>query len=111
MSNQIQWRKPITKNSKVMTQSNSTNLAGQTSQQIADRYIAKQAIFAALKNGREISMLDSQEFEVSQMHTTITNIRAEIREKNLPYVLKDRWITFGKYNKRCKAYSLEHKTI
>lgn len=85
----------------------STTISGQTSQQIADRYIAKQAIFNALKSGREISMLDSQEFEVSQMHTQITNIRAEIRDKNLPYILKDRWITFGQHGKRCKAYTLE----
>lgn len=83
------------------------NNYGQTSRQISDRYNAKQAVFNALKNGREISLLDSMEFELSQMHTTITYIRKDIREKNLPYILKDRWITFGKHGKRCKAYRLE----
>ena len=81
--------------------------AGQTSGQIADRYIAKKAIFEAMKNGREISMLDSTEFEVSQMHTQICNIRQDIRDKHLPFVLKDRWIEFGRHGKRCKAYKLE----
>ena len=82
-------------------------LAGQTSGQIADRYIAKKAIFAAMEQGREISLLDSVEFEVSQMHTQISGIRKDIREKGLPYRMKDRWIEFGKHGKRCKAYRLE----
>ena len=37
----------------------------QTSRQIADRYIAKKAIFEAMLQGRKISLLDSVEFEVS----------------------------------------------
>lgn len=82
-------------------------LTGQTSQQSADRYNAKKAIFKAMIEGREISMLDSSEFGVSQMHTQICNIRADIREKNLPYIMTDRWITFGKYGKRCKAYRIQ----
>lgn len=81
----------------------------QTQNQIADRYNAKRAIFNALKDGRHISFLDSKEFEVSEMHTQITFIRKEIRDKNLPYVLKDEWMTFGPYNKRCKRYWLESK--
>ena len=81
--------------------------AGQTSGQIADRYIAKKAIMAAMISGREISFLDSEEFGVSQMHTQICNIRQDIRDKHLPFVLKDRWIEFGRHGKRCKAYKLE----
>lgn len=80
-----------------------------TSQQIADRYNAKMAIFEAMTKGRKISFLDSREFEVSEMHTTICFIRKDIEEKNLPYVLKDKWITFGNRNKRCKEYWLERR--
>lgn len=90
-----------------MTSTTTSALTGQTNRQIADRYIAKKAIMAAMISGREISFLDSEEFGVSQMHTQICNIRQDIRNKNLPYRMTDRWITFGKYNKRCKAYRME----
>jgi hypothetical protein len=82
----------------------------QTQKQIADRYIAKKAIFDAMMNGRKISLLDSVEFEVSQMHTTICNIRQDIEDKNLPYVLKDEWMEFGKHGKKCKRYWLEARS-
>ena len=82
----------------------------QTQKQVADRYIAKQAIFNAMMNGRKISLIDSREFEVSQMHTTICYIRKDIEEKNLPVVMKDEWIEFGTHGKRCKRYWLEAKS-
>ena len=82
----------------------------QTQRQIADRYIAKKAIFEAMMNGRRISFLDSAEFEVSEMHTQMHCIRQDIAEKNLPVVLKDEWMEFGKHGKRCKRYWLENKS-
>lgn len=81
----------------------------QTHRQIVDRYNAKRAIFDAMVAGRHISLLDSQEFAVSQMHTTICFIRKDIQEKNLPYVMQDEWIQFGRYNKKCKSYWLVPK--
>ena len=78
-----------------------------TSQQIADRYNAKKAVFEAMCQGRKVSFLDSREFEVSEFHTTICKIRQDIDSKSLPWDLKDRWITFGKHGKRCKEYWLE----
>ena len=81
----------------------------QTQRQIADRYNAKKAIFEAMLGGRKISLLDSVEFEVSQMHTTICYIRHEIEKKDLPWVLKDEWMEFGKHRKKCKRYWLESK--
>ena len=81
-----------------------------TSQQIADRYNAKKAVFEAMCQGRKLSFLDSREFEVSEFHTTICQIRKDIDSKNLPWDLKDRWITFGKHGKRCKEYCLERRT-
>ena len=80
-----------------------------TSQQIADRYNAKKAVFEAMCQGRKVSFLDSREFEVSQFHTTICKIRQDIDSKSLPWDLKDRWITFGKHGKRCKEYWLERR--
>lgn len=81
-----------------------------TSQQIADRYIAKQAIFEAMTQGRKVSFLDSMEFEVSEFHTTICKIRQDIENKSLPWELKDQWMSFGKHGKRCKQYWLERKS-
>ena len=78
-----------------------------TSRQIADRYNAKKAVFEAMCQGRKVSFLDSREFEVSEFHTTICKIRKDIDSKSLPWELKDRWISFGKYGKRCKEYWLE----
>lgn len=80
-----------------------------TSQQIADRYNAKKAVFEAMCQGRKVSFLDSREFEVSEFHTTICKIRQDIDSKSLPWDLKDRWITFGKHGKRCKEYWLERR--
>ena len=80
-----------------------------TSQQIADRYNAKKAVFEAMCQGRKVSCLDSREFEVSEFHTTICKIRQDIDSKSLPWDLKGRWITFGKHGKRCKEYWLERR--
>ena len=80
-----------------------------TSQQIADRYNAKKAIFEAMCQGRKVSFLDSREFEVSEFHTTICQIRKYIDSKSLPWVLKDKWISFGRHGKRCKEYWLEKR--
>ena len=80
-----------------------------TSQQIADRYNAKKAIFEAMTQGRKISFLDSREFEVSEMHTIICKIRKDIDSKSLPWELKDQWISFGRHGKRCKEYWLEKR--
>lgn len=82
----------------------------QTTRQIADRYIAKRAIFDAMMNGRRISFLDSAEFEVSEMHTQMHCIRRDIADKNLPVVLKDDWMEFGRHGKRCKVYWLEARS-
>ena len=80
-----------------------------TSQQIADRYNAKKAIFEAMTQGRKVSFLDSREFEVSQFHTTICKIRKDIDSKSLPRELTDQWISFGRHGKRCKEYWLERR--
>lgn len=81
-----------------------------TAQQIADRYNAKKIVFEAMTHGRKVSFLDSIEFGLSEFHTTICRIRKDIDSKDLPYILKDRWMTFGSHGKRCKQYWLEKKS-
>lgn len=80
----------------------------QTQVQLKDRWNAMKAVTEALKE-RKISFLDSAEFKVSQMHTTICQIRRRIQDKGLPYVMKDEWFTFESPNgaKRAKRYWLE----
>lgn len=75
-----------------------------TQQQIADRYNAQKAVMQAMIGGRKISFLDSKEFGVSQMHTTITKIRQDIAKRNLQYVLCDEVFHFGEKNKPAKKY-------
>lgn len=82
-------------------------LIGETHEQIADRESAKMAIFQAMMNGREITLEDSKEFQVSQMHSQMCFIRKMIERKKLNVVLKDRWVECGTKGKRCKAYRLE----
>lgn len=78
---------------------------GQTSRQIADRYNAKRAIFSAMADGRRISLYDSAEFKVSEMHTQVCVIRQDIARKGLPWVMRSRWV--APFGKRVKEYWLE----
>lgn len=80
-----------------------------TSQQIADRYDAQKAVMAAMMSGRKISFMDSDEFRVSQMHTTITKIRRHIEDKRLPLEIHDEVFHFGPKNKTAKKYWIEPK--
>lgn len=59
-----------------------------TNEDIAARYVARRAIFEAMKT-RKVSLEDAARFRVSQMHTQISCIRREIEDKGLPWVLCD----------------------
>lgn len=80
-----------------------------TSEQIADRYNAKKAVFEAMLGGRKIDFRDGKEFHLSQMHTTIAFIRKDIARKNLPYILCDEVFHFGPKNKAAKKYWIIRK--
>lgn len=77
--------------------------AAGTPAQIKDRYIANQAIFAALQAGRRLTFMDRKEFKCSEMNTQITVIRQKIRDGKLPGHLCQEKIEFapGKY---CQRY-------
>ena len=68
-----------------------------------------QKVLNAMIAGRHISLLNSEEFQLSQMHTAICKIRKRIRHDSLPYVMRDRWITIGENKVQCKEYWLEEK--
>lgn len=77
----------------------------QTHKQIVDRYNARKAIFQAMTEGRRISLYDSMEFKVAEMHTQICRIRQDIAARKLPWVMRNRWIS--PQGKRVKEYWLE----
>lgn len=81
---------------------------GETPDQIAARYNARKAIFTAMTEGRRITIRDSREFRVSQMHTQICVIRQRIEEKGLPWVMCSQWVDLSP-GKRCKEYWLVPK--
>ena len=68
-----------------------------------------QKVLNAMIAGRHISLVDSEEFELSQMHMAICKIRKRILHNSLPYVMRDRWITIGENKVQCKEYWLEEK--
>lgn len=68
-----------------------------------------QKVLNAMIAGRHISLLNSEEFALSQMHTAICKIRKRILHNSLPYVMRDRWITIGENKVQCKEYWLEEK--
>ncbi|MBQ2016594.1 MAG: hypothetical protein II207_06300 [Clostridia bacterium] len=78
----------------------------QTHDQIAKRESAIKAVMQAMLSGRKVSYLDEKEFNVSQMHTTITKIRRKIEKKNLPYILCDEVFHVGENNTPSKKYWL-----
>lgn len=68
-----------------------------------------QQVLNAMIAGRHISLVNSEEFALSQMHTAICKIRKRILHNSLPYVMRDRWITIGENKVQCKEYWLEEK--
>ena len=72
-----------------------------------ERKSKTQKVLNAMIAGRHISLVNSEEFALSQMHTAICKIRKRILHNSLPYVMRDRWITIGKV--QCKEYWLEEK--
>ena len=58
------------------------------------RNYAIRRIIKALKMGRVLSVYDSREFRVSEMHTCFCIIRQKIRDGKITgYVMKDQWRT------------------
>lgn len=71
------------------------------------RDAAIKKIINALIGGRHLSLFDSAEFGVSEMHTCFCNIRQKIRDGKIAgYVMKDCW-RINVNNIRYKEYWFE----
>lgn len=68
------------------------------------KYIAKQAIYNAMTNGRRVSQMDCREFEIEDMRTPVSHMKDRFREAG--YVVKSEWIRTPK-GRRIKEYWLE----
>lgn len=80
-----------------------------TTRQRVKRETQLHKIIAALIDGRTISLFDSAEFEVSEMHTCICYVRKKIDAGLLPgWVMKDRWTT-NENQIRYKEYWFERE--
>lgn len=71
-----------------------------------DRYIATKAILNALKEGRQLSQLDCEEFKVEDMRTIVSHLKPKFQDTHdLQFV----WITTPVLNRRIKLYWLTPK--
>lgn len=68
------------------------------------KYIARQAIFEAMTNGRKLSQMDCGEFEVEDMRTPMSHMRQRFLEAG--YVINSEWIKTPK-GRRIKQYWAE----
>lgn len=71
-----------------------------------DRYIATKAILNALKEGRQLSQLDCEEFKVEDMRTIVSHLK---KHYEADYDLKWVWITTPVLGRRIKLYWLDPK--
>lgn len=82
----------------------------ETQKQTTKRTAAIRRIIGALIGGRHLSLFDSSEFEVSEMHTCFCVIRKKIRDGKMPgYVMKDVWRTNAN-GIRYKEYWIEDES-
>lgn len=85
------------------------NYDARTQEDMAAQARAKKAVFQAMVGGRHVDLTMADEFQVSQMHTAISQIRKDIYKKNLPYYLCDEWVRPGEGARPYKRYWLEDK--
>ena len=71
-----------------------------------DRYIATKAILNALKEGRQLSQLDCEEFKVEDMRTIVSHLKPKFQDT---HDLQLVWITTPVLNRRIKLYWLTPK--
>lgn len=78
-----------------------------TKKQAEKRQTQISKIIAAMKAGRHISLFDSAEFQVSEMHTCICYIRKYVTKGMIPGVkMCDKWCT-NENDVRYKEYWFE----
>lgn len=75
-----------------------------TQDDMAAQARAKKAVFQAMLDGRRVDLTMAADFQLSQMHTAIHQIRRDIWKKNLPYELCDEWVRPGDGARPYKRY-------
>lgn len=80
-----------------------------TQDDIAAQMRAKKAVFQAMMQGRHVDLTMAEEFQLSQMHTAIHQIRRDIEKKSLPVELCDEWVRPGEGARPYKSYWLIEK--
>lgn len=73
----------------------------------SDRYNATRAILNALKNGRQLSQLDCEEFKIEDMRTVVSHLKPKFQDT---HDLMSIWITTPVLNRRIKLYWLNPKS-
>lgn len=77
---------------------------------IANTAKKRGALLAALMQGRVMSLENAQEIGTTAFATIMSQVRAEIEQKNLPFHLCDKWVYPGEGRCKYKKYWLENKT-
>jgi hypothetical protein len=85
------------------------NYDARTDVDFANYATQRKKIWAALLAGRRVSIEMEDEVGHMEFHTRISEIRNEIRDKNLPYELCDEWFHPGEGRSKYKKYWLEPK--
>lgn len=80
-----------------------------TTDDITAQMRAKKAVFAALMAGRRVDLTMAAEFQVSQMHTAIAQIRRDIKRKHPELILCDEWLRPSNGFRPYKQYWLVQK--
>lgn len=80
-----------------------------TQEDFAAQDKAKKAVFAAMMQGRKVDLRNAAEFQLSQMHTAIHQIRRDIERKALPVILCDEWVRPGEGARPFKRYWIIEK--
>ena len=73
----------------------------------SERYNATRAILNALKNGRQLSQLDCEEFKIEDMRTVVSHLKPKFQDT---HDLMSTWITTPVLNRRIKLYRLNPKS-
>ena len=103
-----QWSKKVAKQ-QLTAHYRHASYDARTNDDIAAQMRSKKAVFAALMAGRRVDLTMAAEFQVSQMHTAIAQIRRDISRKHPELILCDEWLRPDDGRRPYKQYWLVQK--
>ena len=83
-----------------------TETINQSNEQVAARYNARKAVFAALLQGRHLSQMDCREFQIEDMRTPVSHMKDKFEAEGK--VLNSQWIKTPK-GRSIKEYWLTNR--